>query len=221
MSKDHQSQRDGLFLSKSAARALDFDARVTPSNTLQKAHALLNSTLRNTMEALVGTALREEEYNIVSAPGAPGPLGRCSLRAPSNTIADAALMSSRLCPTEAAEDEKHKRYGPRVTPIAFSTCERLRREGRKTLEALAAEARWNSDDPTRRNQVAKWRKTLEENVLHAQTDVLLWQQHAGTPLGKTAYNGQPHLKKLTDEQVATIRANRAIAEARREALRAE
>ena len=130
-------------------------------------------------------------------------------------------MSSRLCPTEAAEDEKHKRYGPRVTPIAFSTCERLRREGRKTLEALAAEARWNSDDPTRRNQVAKWRKTLEENVLHAQTDVLLWQQHAGTPLGKTAYNGQPHLKKLTDEQVATIRANRAIAEARREALRAE
>ena len=63
------------------------------------------------------------------------------------------------------------------------------------MEALAAEARWNSDDPsTQRNQVAKWRRTLEQNLLHAQADVLLhslgaegctrWQKHAGTPLGR-------------------------------------
>ena len=59
-------------------------------------------------------------------------------------------------PTEAAEDEKHKRYGPQVTPIAFSTYGRLGREGRNAMEALAAEARWNSDDPSnQRSQVAK------------------------------------------------------------------
>ena len=34
-------------LSKSAARALDFDARLTSSNTVQKAHELLKSTLRD------------------------------------------------------------------------------------------------------------------------------------------------------------------------------
>ena len=31
-------------------------------------------------------------------------------------------------PTEAAEDEKHKRHGSRVTPIAFPTCGRLKDE---------------------------------------------------------------------------------------------
>ena len=75
-------------LSKSAARALDFDARLTPSDTLLKAHEILTSTLRDTTEALVGTNLSEDEHNIVSA---PGPLGGCSLRAPSSSIADAAL----------------------------------------------------------------------------------------------------------------------------------
>ena len=134
-------------------------------------------------------------------------------------------------PTEAAEDEKHKRHGPRVTPIAFSTNERLGREGRNALEALAAKARWNSDDPsTQRNQVARWRKTLEQDLLHAQADVLLlsldaqgcagWQRHAGTPFGRQR-TAAKHTYKLTDEQVATIRANRVIAEARRQVLRAQ
>ena len=96
-------------------------------------------------------------------------------------------------PTKAAEDEKHKRYGPKITPIAFSTYRRLGREGRNALEALGAEAHWNSDDPsTQRIQVAKWRKT---------------SRRPG-PL-------------LSDEQVATIRANRVTEEARHEALRAQ
>ena len=123
-------------------------------------------------------------------------------------------------PTEAAEDEKHKRYGPRVTPIAG-------REGRNASEALAED----SDDlSTQRNQVAKWRKTLGQNLLHAQADVLLlslgaegctgWQKHARTPLGRQR-TAAKHTHKLTDEQVATIRGNRIIAEARREALHAQ
>ena len=77
-------------------------------------------------------------------------------------------------PTAAAEDEKHKRNGPQVTPIAFSTYGRLGREGRNAMEALAAEARWNSDDPSnQRSQVAKWRNTLEQSLLHAQADPFL------------------------------------------------
>ena len=133
-------------------------------------------------------------------------------------------------PTEAAEDEKHKRYGPRVTPIALSTYGRLGREGRNAFEALAAEARWNTDDPSNQKcQVAKWRKTLEQSLLHTQADVLLlslgaegcigWQKHAGTRLGRQR-TAAAHTHKLTDEQIATIKANRILAEARREALRA-
>ena len=134
-------------------------------------------------------------------------------------------------PTEAGEDEKHKRYGSRVTPVAYSTYGRLGREGRNALEALAAEARWNTDDPSnQKNQVAKWRKTLEQSLLHAQADVLLlalgaegctgWQKHAGTRLGRQR-TAAAHAHKLTDEQAATIRANRILAEARREAIRAQ
>ena len=134
-------------------------------------------------------------------------------------------------PTEAAEDEKHKRHGPRVTPIAFSTFGRLGREGRNALEALAAKARWNShDQSTQRNQVARWRKTLEQDLLHAQADVLLlslgaqgcagWQRHAGTPFGRQR-TAAKHTYKLTDEQVTTIRSNRVIAVARRQVLRAK
>ena len=68
------------ILSKSAARALDFDARLTASDILSKAHEILTSTLRDTTEALVGTHLSEEEHNTVSA---PGPLGGCS---PASTL---------------------------------------------------------------------------------------------------------------------------------------
>ena len=70
-------------------------------------------------------------------------------------------------------------------------------------------------------------KTLEQNLLHAQADVLLlslgaegctrWQKHAGTPLGRQ----RTAAKHTTDEQVATIRANRITAEARRETTRAQ
>ena len=73
---------------------------LTWTNTLRRAHELLRSTLRDTTEALVGTALSEEEHNIVSA---PGPFGGCSLRVPSNTIADAAFLSSWLCTREAVQ----------------------------------------------------------------------------------------------------------------------
>ena len=129
-------------------------------------------------------------------------------------------------PTVAVEDEKHKRCRPRVTPTAFSTYGRLRCQGRNALKALAAEARWNSDElSTQRNQVARWRKTQEQNLLHAQADVLLlslgaegctgWQKHARTPL-----NRQRTAAK-TSEQVATIRTNRANAGARREVLSAQ
>ena len=89
------------MLTKSAARALDFDARVTPSDTLLKAHEILTSTLRDTTEALVGTNLSEEEHKIVSA---PGPLGGCSLRALSSIIADAAFLSSWLCTRKAVQE---------------------------------------------------------------------------------------------------------------------
>ena len=76
--------------------------------------------------------------------------------------------------TEAASRHPHKRYGPQETPIAFSTYGRLGREGRNAMEALVGEARWNSDDPSnQRSQVAKWRNTLEQSLLHAQADVLL------------------------------------------------
>ena len=43
---------------------------------------------------------------------------------------------------------------------------------------------------------------------------------AGTPLGRQS-TAAKHTCKLTDEQVATVRANRVIAEARREPLRAQ
>ena len=89
------------ILSKSAARALDFDARLTSSDTLSKAHEILTSTLRDTTEALVGTHLSEEEHNTVSA---PGPLGGCSLRAPSNIVADAAFLSSWICTRKAVQE---------------------------------------------------------------------------------------------------------------------
>ena len=70
------------ILSKSAARTLHFDAKLTQSNTQQKSHELPASTLRDTTEALVGTTVSEEERINVTA---RGPLGRCSLRAPSKT----------------------------------------------------------------------------------------------------------------------------------------
>ena len=103
----------------------------------------------------------------------------------------------------AAADEKHKRYGPQVTPIAFSTYVRLGREGRNAMEALAAEARWNSDDPSnQRSQVAKWRNTLEQSLLHAQADVLLltlgaegcagWQKRAIEESGVAESLGVSH-----------------------------
>ena len=134
-------------------------------------------------------------------------------------------------PTAAAEDEKHKRYGPQVTPIAFSTYDRLGREGRNAMEAQAAEARWNSDDPSnQRSQVAKWRNTLEQSLLHAQADVLLLssalrdaqdgKKRAGTRLGSQRAAAL-HTHKLSDEQVATIQTNRVLAEARRDALQAQ
>ena len=134
-------------------------------------------------------------------------------------------------PTAAGEDEKHKRYGPQVTPVAFSTYGRLGREGRIAMEALAAEARWNSGDPSnQRSQVAKWRNTLEQSLLHAQADVLLlslgaegcagWQKRAGTRLGRQRAAAL-HAHKLSDEQVATIQTNRVLAEARRDALQAQ
>ena len=57
--------------------------------------------------------------------------------------------------SEAAEDEKHKRYR-RVTPIASRPTDDSAAKDENALEALAAEARWNSDDPsTQRNHVAK------------------------------------------------------------------
>ena len=57
------------FLSKSAAKALDFDAKLTPSNTLQKAHELLKNTLRDTTEALVGTALKQHRLSTQATRG--------------------------------------------------------------------------------------------------------------------------------------------------------
>ena len=88
-------------LSKSAARALDFDARLTPSDTLLKAREILTSTLRDMTETPVGTNLSEEEHKIVSA---RGPLGGCSLRTPSSIIADAAFLSSWLCTRKAVQE---------------------------------------------------------------------------------------------------------------------
>ena len=134
-------------------------------------------------------------------------------------------------PTETAEDEQHKGYESGVTPIAFSTYERLGLEGRSAIETLAAEAHWNFDDPSnQRSQVAKWRNTLEQRVLHAQTDVLLlfldgeectgWQRHAGTRLGRQR-TAATHSHKLSDQQAATIKANRVLAEARRGILKAQ
>ena len=99
------------------------------------------------------------------------------------------------------------------------------------MEALAAEARWNSDDPSnQRSQVAKWRNTLEQSLLHAQADVLLlslgaegcagWQKRASTRLGRQRAAAL-HAHKLSDEQVATVKTNRVLAEARRDALQAQ
>ena len=80
------------------------DARLTPSDTLMKAHEILKSTLRDTTEALVGTNLREEDHNIVLA---PGPRGGCSLRAPSSIFTDAAFLSSWLCIRKAVQEHAY------------------------------------------------------------------------------------------------------------------
>ena len=80
-------------LSKVAARELDFDARLTPSDTLKKAQELLWKSH--------GTRLSDEEHSNVSA---PGPLGGCSLLAPSNIIADAEFLSSWLCTRKAVRE---------------------------------------------------------------------------------------------------------------------
>ena len=75
MSKDHQSQQDGLH----APKAQPGHSTSTPGShqaTLYRKHMNSLKVPCETTEALVGTALSEEEHNIVSA---SGPLGRCSL----------------------------------------------------------------------------------------------------------------------------------------------
>ena len=67
-------------------------------------------------------------------------------------------------------------------------------------------------------------------MLHAQADVLLlslgaegctgWQRRAGIRLGRQR-TAAAHTHKLSDEQVATLKANRVLAEARRDYLKAE
>ena len=111
------------MLCTSAARALDFDARLTPSDTLLKAHEILRSTLRDTTEALVGTNLSEEEHNIVSA---PGPLGGCSLRAPSSIMADAAFLSSWLCTRKAVQEHAEAMGRPPLHETDSEEAERAR-----------------------------------------------------------------------------------------------
>ena len=111
------------ILSKSASRALDFDARLTPSDTLLKAHEILTSTLRDTTETLVGTNLSEEEHKIVSA---PGPLGGCSLRAPSSIIADAAFLSSWLCTRKAVQEHADAMGRPQLHEPDSEEAERAR-----------------------------------------------------------------------------------------------
>ena len=67
----------------------------------------------------------------------------------------------------------------------------------------------------------KSRSGEKQKLLHAQADVLLlsvgaegctgWQKHAGTPLGRQR-TAAKHTYQLSEEQVATIRAKRVIAE---------
>ena len=72
------------MLSKSAVRALDFDARLTPSDTLQRAQEGHNGSTGGHPPERGGTQ---------HCRPAPGSLGGCSLRAPSNVTADAAFLS--------------------------------------------------------------------------------------------------------------------------------
>ena len=68
------------------------------------------------------------------------------------------------------------------------------------MEALAPAARWNSDDPSAQHQ--------------SRTSTRTSRRPAPYPsLPRAAQDGS----KRTDEQVTTVRANRANAEARREA----
>ena len=135
MSMDHESQLDGPWF----PRAQPGHLTLTPGPH-QATHCgkhKLNSTLSDTTEALVGTNLSEEEHNIVSA---LGPLGGCSLRAPSNVTADAAFLRSRTCTRKAVQEHAEamgrplqhqlKREGSRKSHRKSATRSRRRRQNR-------------------------------------------------------------------------------------------
>ena len=89
------------ILSKSAARALDFDARLTPSPDLAAAQATLRADLHEVAEALLGTSLSERAMGQLSS---PGPLGGCGLRTPDMLAADAAFFSSWATTKHAVQE---------------------------------------------------------------------------------------------------------------------
>ena len=69
---------------------LHVDARLTANEALQEAHAILQQTLRETSDPLIGTPLSDEEHETVSRHLYPG---RCS-SGPSTHVADVSLVSS-------------------------------------------------------------------------------------------------------------------------------
>ena len=120
-----------------------------------------------------------------------------------------------------------QRYGPRVTPIAFSTYGRLGRERRNALEALAAEARWNSDDPRSGTKLRNgdkhknrtccthrcpaplpWRRVLHK-VAETRWDVPRQRAHSGQAHLQTHRRASRHQTRSTACTKSPMRAKRA------------
>ena len=87
-----------VTLTKCAARALDFDARLVPSRILDPVTRSLDAALRQTATHALGQALTDDEWCQLQL---PGPLGGCGLRLPS-TIMAAAYWASWATHEQAA-----------------------------------------------------------------------------------------------------------------------
>ena len=78
------------LLIKCAARALDFDARVVPPESLRPHAARLDVALRSAAEAVLGKQTSEAEWDQVCL---PGPLSGCGLRLPTRVLEPAFWAS--------------------------------------------------------------------------------------------------------------------------------
>ena len=149
----------------------------------------------------------------------PGALGTAlydiTIRCP-----HAARYATTSSPQDRAAGDKHRRYGPSVSAMAFSSYGRLGTDGITALAAATTAAQWATEDYTAsRGRMAKWRLQLERTLLHAQADVTLlalgagglagWQRHAGTRLGRTqAASAQGMRTQLGEEKLTQITATR-------------